>query len=82
MKNVTSNNIMNNSIDTTKTGIMLINKYTHSTNNTTLNSNRLNETEFDLYLDRLVSTNKLLDVSTPSFIDTGKINGLKNLLES
>ena len=81
MKNVTSNDIKNNSIDTTKTGIMLINKYTKDTNNTSLNSKILNGTDFDVYLDNLLSRNKLLDVSTPSIIDTGKIKDLKGLLE-
>ena len=81
MKNVTSNHIRNNSIDTTKTGIMLINKITNNTDNTNLDPKSINGTNFDVYLDRLVSTNKLLDVSTPSIIDTGKIKGLKNLLE-
>ncbi len=81
MKNLTSNDIKNNSIDTTKTGIMLINKYTKNSNNTGLNARSFNGTDFDVYLDKIVSRNKLLDVSIPSFIDTGKIKGLKNLLE-
>jgi len=81
MKNVTSNGIKNNTIDSTKTGIMLINKYTKNSNNTALNPKSLNGTDFDAYLDKLVAKNKLLDVSTPSFIDTGKIKGLKNQLE-
>jgi len=65
MKNMTSNDIKNNSIDTTKTGIMLINKYTNDTDVTNLTSKSLNITDFNVYLDKLVSRNKLPDVSTP-----------------
>ena len=79
MKNMTTNNIKNNSIDTTKTGIMLVNKNANNTTNTNLNSKR-NGTDFDLYLDRLVSTNKLRDVSTPSLIDSGKGKDVRGLL--
>jgi parallel beta-helix repeat protein len=82
MKQVTSNDIMNNSIHTTKTGVMMINKNANNSkgSNTNLNIKSLSGTEVDLYLDGVVSTNKLLDVSTPSVIDTGKIKGLQDLV--
>ncbi len=82
MKQVTSNDIMNNSIHTTKTGLMMINKNANNSkgSNTNLNIKSLSGTEVDLYLDGVVSTNKLLDVSTPSVIDTGKIKGLQDLV--
>ena len=80
MKQVTSNDIMNNSIHTTKTAIMMINKNANKSNDTNLNIKSISGNEIDLYLDGVVSTNKLLDVSTPSLIDTGKIKGLQDLV--
>jgi hypothetical protein len=50
-------------------------------NSTNLNSNPLNGTEINQYLDGLVSINKLLDVSNPSEIETGKIKGVKELID-
>jgi len=80
MKQVTSNDIMNNSIHTTKTAIMMINKNANKSNDTNLNIKSISGNEINLYLDGIVSTNKLLDVSTPSLIDTGKIKGLQDLV--
>ena len=60
---------------------MLVNKIYNNTNATNLNSKNYNETDLDLYLYGLVSTNKLSHVATRSVIDGGKRNDVKGLLE-
>jgi len=66
-----TNNITKNVVDMSKTGIVFINR-----NNTNLDDDNLNS-----YLEVLKSTNKLGDVTNPFVVDTGKIKGLRELLE-
>jgi mannuronan 5-epimerase len=77
----TSNDIKNNNIDSTKTGITFINKNAADTNDTDINTIPLNKTDFYLYLDRVVSTNQLLNVTNPLVIDIGKIKGVIDLIQ-
>ncbi|MGI0032793.1 MAG: NosD domain-containing protein [Nitrososphaeraceae archaeon] len=79
IKNDTTNNITSNSIDKTGSGIILINQ---NINSSDVIPKLYNKTDISLYLDRLKSNNKLLDLSDRIVEEQGNVKRLNDLLKS